>query len=40
VHCAAAEQVDEGDLVLASGDRQLLTAAASLGIAIADTNDS
>jgi len=40
VHCAAAEQVDEGDLVLASGVRQLLTAAASLGIPIADTNDS
>lgn len=38
VHCASAEQVNEGDLVLASGDRQLLTAAGTFGLAVADVN--
>jgi predicted nucleic acid-binding protein len=37
VHCAAAEQVADDDLVLASGDRALLAACARLGIATADT---
>jgi predicted nucleic acid-binding protein len=37
VHCAAAEQVADDDLVLASGDRALLAAGARRGIATADT---
>jgi predicted nucleic acid-binding protein len=38
VHCASAEQVDDSDLVVASGDRKLLDACATLGLATADTN--
>jgi uncharacterized protein len=38
VHCASAEQVDDDDLVLASGDRALLAACARLGMSTADTN--
>lgn len=38
VHCAAAEQMDDSDLVAASGDRRLLTAWKSLGVATFDTN--
>ena len=38
VHCASAEQVDDDDLVLASGDRALLAAGARLGMSTADTN--
>jgi len=38
VHCASAEQVDDDDLVLASGDRALLTAGVRLGMSTADTN--
>jgi len=38
VHCASAEQIDDDDLVLASGDRALLTACARLGISTANTN--
>ncbi len=37
VHCAAAEQLDDDDLVVASGDRKLLQACARLGMATADT---
>jgi uncharacterized protein len=39
VHCAAAEQLDDNDLVVASGDRKVLDACASLGLATADTNN-
>ena len=38
VHCASAVAVDADDLVMASGDRKLLDACASLGIATADTS--
>jgi hypothetical protein len=38
VHCASAEQLDDGDLVVASGDQKLLKACAELGMATADTN--
>lgn len=38
VHCAAAEQLDDDDLVVASGDRKVLEACTSLGLATADTN--
>ncbi len=37
VHCASAELIDEGDLVVASGDRELLLACKSLRISTADT---
>ena len=40
VHCASAEQIDDNDLVLASGDRALLRACARLGIATADTSSA
>ena len=36
VHCAAAEQLDNGDLVVASGDQKLLQACASLGLTTAN----
>jgi predicted nucleic acid-binding protein len=39
VHCASAEQVDEPDLVVASGDQRLLGTCAHLGLATADAND-
>jgi predicted nucleic acid-binding protein len=38
VHCASAEQIDDDDLVVASGDRAVLTACARLGISTADTS--
>ncbi|MEU0095916.1 type II toxin-antitoxin system VapC family toxin [Kribbella sp. NPDC006257] len=38
VHCAAAEQVNDDDLVFASGDRQQLKAGRSLGFSVADIN--
>ena len=38
VHCASAEQVDDDDLVIASGDRDLLAACARLGMSTADAN--
>lgn len=37
VHCASAEQIGDGDLVAASGDRRLLAAWRELGVATADT---
>lgn len=40
VHCAAAEQIEDEDLVAVSGDRQLLDAWRKLGIATLDTNAS
>jgi len=38
LHCASAEQVDDDDLVVASGDRAFLSACARLGISTADTS--
>jgi uncharacterized protein len=38
MHCAAAEQLDDDDLVVASGDRHVLTACQQLGLATADTS--
>ncbi|MEJ3743441.1 type II toxin-antitoxin system VapC family toxin [Actinomycetes bacterium KLBMP 9797] len=38
VHAASAEQLDDEDVVAASGDQRLLTAWATLGIATYDTN--
>lgn len=38
VHCASAEQANDSDLVVASGDRKLLEACVALGLATADTN--
>jgi predicted nucleic acid-binding protein len=40
VHCAAAEQVNDDDLVFASGDLQQLKAGRSLGFSVADVNVS
>jgi predicted nucleic acid-binding protein len=37
VHCAAAEQLDDHDLVAAAGDRKLLEAWRDVGLATADT---
>ncbi|MGH3345076.1 MAG: type II toxin-antitoxin system VapC family toxin [Carbonactinosporaceae bacterium] len=36
VHCASAEHLDEGDLVVATGDRKLAAACQELGLAVAD----
>ncbi|GAA1563773.1 hypothetical protein GCM10009789_16130 [Kribbella sancticallisti] len=38
VHCAAVEQLADGDLIAATGDRQLLAVCQELGIATADVN--
>lgn len=38
VHCAAAEVLDDDDLVVASGDRQLVAACAALGLSTVDTS--
>ncbi len=38
VHCASAEQLDDEDVVAASGDQQLLSAWAELGMATFDSN--
>lgn len=40
VHCAAAEQLADDDLVLAAGDRELLRAGWALGLAVGDVNAS
>lgn len=40
VHCASAEQIDDDDVVVASGDRQLLDVWAKLGMATFDTDAS
>ena len=37
VHCASAEQLDDDDLVAATGDRKLLDAWRKLGLSTADT---
>lgn len=38
VHLAAAERVADDEMVLVAGDRELLAAAATLGLALADTS--
>lgn len=38
VQCASAAQLEDDDLVIAGGDRQLLEACATLGLAVADIN--
>jgi predicted nucleic acid-binding protein len=38
VHCASAEQLDDEDVVAASGDQLLLTAWLELGMATYETN--
>ena len=38
VHCASAEQLDDDDVVAASGDQRLLTAWLELSMATYDTN--
>jgi uncharacterized protein len=38
VHAASAEQLDDDDVVAASGDQRLLTAWMELGMATYDTN--
>ena len=38
VHCASAEQVDDDQLVVVSGDRKLLNACQELGLSTADVN--
>jgi len=38
VHCASAEQLEDGDLVAASGGRRLLDAWSALGLSTADTS--
>jgi predicted nucleic acid-binding protein len=40
VHCASAEQLDDDDVVAASGDQKLLTAWLQLGMATYDTHQS
>jgi predicted nucleic acid-binding protein len=40
VHCASAEQLNDGDLVMATGDRKLRDACMSLGMATADVSGS
>lgn len=40
VHCASAEQLDDSDLVVATGDRKLLEECLSLGMATADVRGS
>jgi hypothetical protein len=39
VHCACAEQLSDADLVVATGDRKLLDACLSLGMATADVTN-
>jgi predicted nucleic acid-binding protein len=38
VHCACAERLKSGDLVVASGGPRLLEACASLGLSVSDTS--
>ncbi|OBF86409.1 twitching motility protein PilT [Mycobacterium sp. 852002-51163_SCH5372311] len=38
VHCASAQQLDDDDVVAASGDERLLAAWLKLGMATYDTN--
>jgi uncharacterized protein len=40
VHCASAEQLDDDDVVAASGDQRLLDAWLELGMATYDTNQN
>lgn len=40
VHCASAEQLSDADLVVVTGDRKLLDACLSLGMAAADVTNS
>jgi predicted nucleic acid-binding protein len=40
VHCATAEQVNDRDMIFASGDRQQLKAGEALGFYVADVNDA
>lgn len=40
LHCASAEQLEDADLVVASGDKRLLDAWKSLGLATFDANAS
>jgi uncharacterized protein len=40
VHCAAAEQLDDDDVVAASGDRRLLDAWTAVGVDTFDTNQA
>jgi predicted nucleic acid-binding protein len=40
VHCASAEQLDDDDVVAASGDQRLLTAWSGLGMATYDANQN
>lgn len=39
VHCAAAEQLEEPQLLVAAGDKQLLAACRAVGLATANVND-
>ena len=38
VHCAAADLLADDDLVVASGDSEVLSACSTLGLAVADTS--
>jgi predicted nucleic acid-binding protein len=38
VHCASAQQLDDDDVVVAAGDRRLLTAWTALGMSTLDTS--
>ncbi|MFV2195522.1 type II toxin-antitoxin system VapC family toxin [Nocardiopsis sp. LOL_012] len=38
IHCASAERIKSGDLVVACGDRRLLNACEALGLATGDTS--
>jgi hypothetical protein len=39
VHCASAERIDAADLVVANGDKDVLTACAELALATALTGE-
>ncbi len=39
IHCSSAEQLDDHDLVAASGDKRLLDAWRTLGVATFDANN-
>jgi len=38
VHCASAQQLDDDDVVVAAGDRRLLTAWTALSMSTLDTS--
>jgi hypothetical protein len=40
LHCAAAEQIADHDVIAVSGDRAMLAACRELGLATADVNDA